>query len=50
LTDEDLRRLAAALRAIGYRGGMALELNRSNPDPEGALSEGRAIIAQAFAG
>jgi sugar phosphate isomerase/epimerase len=48
LTDEDLRRLAAALRATGYRGGMALELNANNADPEGALNDGRAIVTQAF--
>jgi sugar phosphate isomerase/epimerase len=48
LTDEELRRLATALRAIGYRGGMALELNPNNADPERALSDGHAIVARAF--
>jgi sugar phosphate isomerase/epimerase len=44
LTDEELRRLAAALRAIDYRGGMALEFDPANEDPEGALRNGKALV------
>jgi sugar phosphate isomerase/epimerase len=50
LTMEDLRRLAEALRAIDYRGGLALELSAAHADPEAALADGRAICLSVFAG
>jgi len=43
LTEADLASLAAALTEVGYRGGLALELNAANADPEAALAEGKAI-------
>jgi sugar phosphate isomerase/epimerase len=48
LTRQDLLGLAEALREIDYRGGVALELNPHNADPERGLSEGRAIVADVF--
>ena len=48
LTSRELEELAGALREIGYRGGLALELNAHNVDPERGLSEGRAIVTDAF--
>ena len=50
LTIDDLRRLAEALRATDYHGGLALELNAAHADPEAALTDGRAIVLEALAG
>jgi sugar phosphate isomerase/epimerase len=44
LTEPQLRELASALRAIGYRGGLTLELNPGNADPVAALRDGKAIM------
>jgi sugar phosphate isomerase/epimerase len=43
LTPQHLEGLAAALREVGYRGGIALELSPGTPDPAGALGAGKAI-------
>jgi sugar phosphate isomerase/epimerase len=48
LTLDDLCRVQIALQEMAYRGGIALELNASHPNPEAALAQGRAIIQQAF--
>jgi sugar phosphate isomerase/epimerase len=44
LTRDGLRALGAALRAVGYRGPLSLELNPANVDPVGALREGKALL------
>jgi sugar phosphate isomerase/epimerase len=41
LTTAHLASLAAALREVGYRGGVALELSPSNVDPVAALADSR---------
>jgi sugar phosphate isomerase/epimerase len=50
LTEHHLEDLAAALRAVGYRGGMDLELNPGTADPVAALREGKEIVERFFAG
>jgi sugar phosphate isomerase/epimerase len=50
LTEKHLADVANALREIGYRGGLALELNPRNDDPAGALREGRAVVGRFFGG
>ncbi|HXG11267.1 MAG TPA: sugar phosphate isomerase/epimerase [Gemmataceae bacterium] len=44
LTEGALRSFLAALSTIGYGGALTLELNPANPDPEGALREGRELV------
>jgi xylose isomerase len=44
LTRDGLRVLGSALRAVGYRGPLSLELNPSNADPVAALREGKALL------
>lgn len=44
LTEKSLRDCLAALVRIGYDNALTLELNAQNPDPVGALREGREII------
>jgi sugar phosphate isomerase/epimerase len=46
LTRQHLDDLAAALRAIGYCGGMALELNPRHADPVAALREDKRLAEQ----
>ena len=46
LTEDHLRQLGQALRQIGYRGGISLELSPKNPDPEEALRRSKAIAEQ----
>ena len=48
LTRGDLEDLAAALHAIKYRGGVALELNATHGDPVKALREGKEIVSRLF--
>jgi sugar phosphate isomerase/epimerase len=50
LTPRHLEELAAALRSIGYRGGLALELDARHADPEAALGAGKGIVEQVFGG
>jgi sugar phosphate isomerase/epimerase len=44
LTARHLADVAGALRAIDYRGGLALELNPGNDDPVAALREGKELV------
>jgi sugar phosphate isomerase/epimerase len=44
LTRDGLAALGAALRLVGYRGPLALELNPANADPVAALREGMALL------
>jgi sugar phosphate isomerase/epimerase len=44
LTRRQLADVIAALRTIGYRGALALELNPANPQPVEALREGKIIV------
>ena len=44
LTREGLREMVGALREIGYRAPLSLELNPVNADPVGALREGKALL------
>ncbi|HTU21189.1 MAG TPA: sugar phosphate isomerase/epimerase [Gemmataceae bacterium] len=44
LTEQQLVEVMTALRAIDYRGSLALELNPSNPQPLDALRQGKAIL------
>jgi hypothetical protein len=44
LTREGLRDLATALRSVGYRGPLSLELNPANADPIAALREGKSLL------
>ncbi len=44
LTREGLRDLGAALRSVGYRGPLSLELNPANADPVAALREGKELL------
>jgi sugar phosphate isomerase/epimerase len=44
LTQEQLAAVMTALRDIGYRGALALELNPTNTDPIGALRNGKQIV------
>jgi len=46
LTENHLRQLGEALREIDYRGGMALELNPTNTNPEEGLRRSKAIAEQ----
>jgi hydroxypyruvate isomerase len=50
LTEKILEDLAAALRAVGYQGGMDLELNPGTADPVAALREGKAIVERCLGG
>jgi sugar phosphate isomerase/epimerase len=43
LTEDHLRQLGQALRDVGHRGGIALELNPKNPDPEEALRRSKTL-------
>jgi hypothetical protein len=40
----------AALRSIGYRGALALELNPANQEPVDALREGKEIVERMLRG
>jgi xylose isomerase len=44
LTHDGLVALGAALRSVGYRGPLSLELNPANADPVAALREGKALL------
>jgi sugar phosphate isomerase/epimerase len=44
LTESDLRSFFALLKAVGYRGGMALELNARLPDPIHNLLQSRNLV------
>ena len=44
LTRDGLRELGAALRSVGYRGPLSLELNPANADPVAALREGKGLL------
>jgi sugar phosphate isomerase/epimerase len=44
LTRDGLRGLGAALRSVGYRGPLSLELNPANADPVAALREGKELL------
>jgi len=44
LTQQQLADVMVALRAIHYRGALALELNPANPKPSDALREGKALV------
>jgi D-psicose/D-tagatose/L-ribulose 3-epimerase len=44
LTRDGLGALGAALRSVGYRGPLSLELNPTNTDPVGALREGKELL------
>lgn len=44
LTEDLLVRFLAALPSAGYGGALCLELNPHNPDPVGALREGKALV------
>jgi D-psicose/D-tagatose/L-ribulose 3-epimerase len=44
LTRDGLGALGAALRSVGYRGPLSLELNPANADPTGALREGKELL------
>jgi sugar phosphate isomerase/epimerase len=44
LTEDTLRSVLAALRAAGYNGALALELNPASADPLRVLGEGRALL------
>ncbi len=44
LTRDGLRALGAALRSVGYRGPLSLELNPANADPVAALREGKDLL------
>jgi sugar phosphate isomerase/epimerase len=44
LTREGLVALGAALRSVGYRGPLSLELNPANADPVAALREGKELL------
>jgi sugar phosphate isomerase/epimerase len=46
LTPDHLRRLKRALDETGYTGGLALELNPSNPEPEEALRRSKALAEE----
>jgi sugar phosphate isomerase/epimerase len=48
LTRQHLLDLKTALDQVGYRGGLALELNPQNPEPVEALRQGRAIVHEVF--
>jgi sugar phosphate isomerase/epimerase len=48
LTETDLASLASSLGAIGYRGGVALELNAANPDAVAALATSKAITERSL--
>jgi sugar phosphate isomerase/epimerase len=50
LTRQQLADVMAALRAIGYRGALALELNPANPQPIDALREGKEIVERMVRG
>jgi sugar phosphate isomerase/epimerase len=50
LTAAHLEELARALREIGYRGALTLELNPDNPDPVKALRESKAVAEQLLRG
>lgn len=44
LTRDGLVALGAALRSVGYRDPLSLELNPANADPVAALREGKALL------
>ena len=44
LTEELLRSGLQALREIGYQDALALEYNGSNPEPQGALRQGKLLV------
>ena len=50
LTADHLEGLARALRDVGFRGGLTLELNPKIADPIGALQEGKAIVERLLLG
>jgi sugar phosphate isomerase/epimerase len=44
LTRDGLRALGSALRSVGYRGPLSLELSPTNADPVAALREGKELL------
>jgi D-psicose/D-tagatose/L-ribulose 3-epimerase len=50
LTEPQLADSIRALRAIGYRGALSLELNPMNAGPVEALRDGKAIVERLIAG
>jgi len=50
LTPQQLADTITALRTIGYRGALSLELNPVNPEPAGALRDGKRIVEQVIRG
>ncbi len=44
LTQQQLADVMTALTAIGYPGALTLELNPANPDPVGALRDGKGVV------
>ncbi len=44
LTEQQLADTMTALREMGYRGALSLELNPANPNPAAALSDGKSIV------
>ena len=44
LTEQMLTAALTALRAVGYQGALALELNPHNADPIGALRDGKSLV------
>ncbi len=50
LTEEGLSELGAALREVGYRGPLCLELNAANADPVQALRQGKELVERVVLG
>jgi sugar phosphate isomerase/epimerase len=50
LTSQQLADTMTALRTIGYRGALSLELNPMNPEPAEALRDGKRIVEQVIRG
>lgn len=50
LTQQQLADVMTALREIGYRGALSLELNAGNPEPVHALRDGKAIVERLLQG
>ncbi len=44
LTEAGVRDVFTALRAVGYDGGLAIELHPATPDVAGALRDGKALL------
>jgi hypothetical protein len=44
LTEEMLKATLTSLRAVGYSGGLALELSAGNADPVEGLRQGKTLM------